>query len=414
MAVRSTDERVTLVTIDDGPADLDKIEDVYVDDVDGEAPEEESPTAEQALRYYGVDFDVEGIVRRFDRNDLVVPSFDPAGDSSDPYAGFQRRFVWTKKQMDRFVESILLGYPVPGIFLVEQTNRRFLILDGQQRIGTLHAFFKGRYMTPRSGQKLFRLENVGKNFRGLTYETLPEPDRRLFDSTILQSTVVVPSGADLDPVYRVFERINSGGTKLTVQEIRVALYSGNLIRLVRDLNSTADWRAMFGEPHSRLKDHELVLRYLALLENLTTIEQYDWDRSAARADPIDGPKVYKPAMATYLNSYLGRHRNLEGLDSEQISYEFQKVTSVLREGMGPAAVRLSSTQVNAALTDAVMVGCALAIRMGAPVTPASAKESVTTLKESKSFLDEILDSTSHAENVQNRLRIAYEQFVLDA
>jgi hypothetical protein len=392
--------------------DPQELDDVVVD-VDAEAPEEDAPTADQALRYYGVDFDVEGIVRRFGRGDLIVPSFDPAPESNGEYEGFQRRFVWPKKQMDRFVESLLLGYPVPGIFLVEEANRRFLILDGQQRIVTLHAFYKGVY-GPTGRQKVFKLENVSSALKGLTYETLAEPDRRLLDSTILQATVVVPRGKDLEPVYRVFERINSSGIKLMPQEIRVALYSGDLIKLIRDLNTDPNWREMFGPLNTRLKDNELILRYLALLEHASIVKEFDWDRGAARNDPERGEFVYKPAMASYLNSYLGRHRNLNGLNGDELASEFHHVVAILNEAAGRLTLRLDSSQVNAAQTDAIMVGAALAMRHGASVTAESAKVSINALRGLDDFRSAVLDSTSHAENVNNRLKLAYEQFASDA
>lgn len=382
-------------------------------DIDADAPEEDAPTADQALRYYGVDFDVEGIVRRFDRGDLIVPSFDPAPNDSGAYEGFQRRFVWPKKQMDRFVESLLLGYPVPGIFLVEEANRRFLILDGQQRIVTLSAFYRGTYGSP-GNEKVFKLENVNATLKGLTYKTLTEPDRRLLDSTILQATVVVPRGKDLEPVYRVFERINSSGIKLMPQEIRVALYSGKLIKLIRELNMDQNWRSMFGPPNSRLKDNELILRYLALLENASIVKGFAWDRVEARNDPSLGEKVYKPAMASYLNAYLSRHRNLEELDSGKITEEFRFIAKVLNEAAGRSTLRLDSTQVNAAQTDAVMVGAALAMRDGVNITVESARKSIESLRVLESFRSAVLDSTSHAENVHSRLKISYEQFLRDA
>lgn len=392
----------------DGP-----VPDIQVTDVDGDAPEEDSPTEQQALRYYGVDFDVDGIQRRFDRGDLLVPSFDPAPATSTTYEGFQRRFVWPKKQMDRFVESLLLGYPVPGIFLVEEANRRFLILDGQQRVRTLHAFYTGLYKSAGS-EKIFKLEHVGSRLRGFTYKSLPDPDRRLLDSTILQATVVVPTSKDMDSVYRVFERINSSGIKLQPQEIRVALYMGDLIKLIRDLNSDPGWRQLFGPAHSRLKDQELILRYLALLEYATVLDQYSWDRIAAAADPKVNDKVYRPAMTTYLNSYLSRHRNLEGLDAERTRVDFERLANLLVEAAGKDALRFASTQVNAALSDAIMVGAALAIRKGESVTSESASASIKALRASQAFQRAVLDSTSHAENVYARLKLSFDQFVDDA
>ncbi|MGV0780458.1 DUF262 domain-containing protein [Mycolicibacterium sp. XJ775] len=409
-----------MTTADDTPATNDSAtfaneeqNDTPVTDVDGEAPEEDSPTERQALRYYGVDFDVDGIQRRFERGDLIVPSFDPAPEDDVVYEGFQRRFVWSKKQMDRFVESLLLGYPVPGIFLVEEANRRFLILDGQQRIRTLHAFYTGRYRVSGT-EKLFKLENVGSRLRGLSYQSLPEPDRRLLDSTILQATVVVPTGQDLDSVYRVFERINSGGIKLQPQEIRVALYMGGLIKLVRKLNSTTSWREMFGPPHSRLKDQELILRYMALLEYADALDSAQWDRARAATEPDILPSMYRPAMTTFLNAYLSRHRNLENLDAGSLESEFDLLTSTLSAAAGRDALRFASSQVNAAMSDAILVGASLALRRGYHVTVHSARCSIQKLRDSPEFQNAVLDSTSHAENVSSRLNLSFHQFARDA
>ena len=398
---------------DDDPAPRDvRVEDVDADTTD---EEEESPTEQQALRYYGVDFDVEGLVRRFGRKDLIIPSFDPATDTETNVEGFQRRFVWPKKQMDRFIESLLLGYPVPGVFLVEQTNRKFLILDGQQRIRTLHQFYEGEYETSGT-DKVFTLEYVGANLKGLRYKTLPDPDKRLLDSTLLQATIVVPQAretseaASLEAVYRVFERINSSGIKLQPQEIRVALFSGPLIRLLRDLNSTPSWRKLFGPAHSRLKDHELILRYLALLESSETMVAFNWDRAAARNDSAAKEVIYKPAMTTFLNSYLSRHRGMENLNPDKLSAEFVRITDLLAQAGGRDVLRFSGSQVNAAHTDAVLVGAALALRDGVSLTPDQAAERLQALVGNPDYASAVVESTSHLESVNSRLRLAYKAF----
>lgn len=95
--------------------------------------------------YNGQDFDVDGLVRRVRNEDIKIPQFghnDPDIESE----GFQRGFVWSRPQMDRFVESLLLGFPIPSIFLVRQQDRRYLVLDGQQRLLTLHDFYEGVHM----------------------------------------------------------------------------------------------------------------------------------------------------------------------------------------------------------------------------------------------------------------------------
>lgn len=88
--------------------------------------------------------------------------------------------------MDRFIESLLLGYPVPGIFLVRQTiDSRHLVLDGQQRLETLRRFYKGIH-----AGKTFTLEHTGPKFQGKTYETLDEDTRFRLDDSVLRATIV--------------------------------------------------------------------------------------------------------------------------------------------------------------------------------------------------------------------------------
>ena len=102
------------------------------------------------ITYSGQDFDVDGLVRRLNNGDMIIPRFG-LSDETVEVEGFQREFVWTKRQMDRFIETLLLEYPVPGIFLVkQQSDKRFLVLDGQQRLLTLQNFKKGIYNKRRN------------------------------------------------------------------------------------------------------------------------------------------------------------------------------------------------------------------------------------------------------------------------
>ena len=156
------------------------------------------PTVD-TIAYTGQDFDINGLVRRLESRDILVPTFGH-NDPEISAAGFQRAFVWTRPQMDRFVESILLGYPIPGIFLVRQTDRRYLVLDGQQRLKTLQAFHNGIF-----DAKEFSLSNVADPFKGLTYKSLQEGLRRLFDDTFIHATIVSTDGSteSLEAIYRI-------------------------------------------------------------------------------------------------------------------------------------------------------------------------------------------------------------------
>lgn len=349
--------------------------------------------ADDALRYFGADFDVDGLVRRLDNGTFIIPTFEPATEGEIAgFEGFQRGLVWKKKQMDRFIESILLGYPVPGIFLVELNDRRYLVLDGQQRLTTLQAFKGGAYRTAR-GSSSFRLRYVGDEFKGHTYRNLNDTARRLFDNTFIQATVVTPKGTEgKRGVYSLFERINSGGTNLKPQQIRVALYAGETVNFVRDLNTDENWRAIFG-PHNRdLKDHELILRALSLMP-------------VAR-----GNKTFRPPMAQYLNNYLGLYQEALPPDSDGIRARFQDAARLLNLADGRDALRVRGTQVNAAHTDAVLVGLMTALADTDEITVDEVREALRVLSSDGDYQQAISESTSHSDQVALRIAIATRAF----
>ena len=92
-----------------------------------------------------------------------------------------------------------------------------------------------------------------------------------FMNTAYAMVVELKPAGDDTSLYHIFERLNSGGRRLTDQEMRLAIYHGSLIDLVKDLNDYAPWRKIFGKPHTRLKDQELILRLFALFMDLMTI-----------------------------------------------------------------------------------------------------------------------------------------------
>jgi Protein of unknown function DUF262 len=198
------------------------------------------------ITFYGADYPVETIVQRMLRNDFFIPDF-------------QRSYVWSQKQASRFIESLLYGLPVPGIFLYrEPDSGRHLIIDGQQRLKTLQYFSSGTF-----GERRFRLLDISLPWRGRTYDELSEADKGRLNDAVIHATIFKqeePKGDD-QSIYHVFERINTGGTRLSGQEIRTCIYHGSFVGLLRDLNQDEIWREVYGPISRRMKDQELILRF---------------------------------------------------------------------------------------------------------------------------------------------------------
>lgn len=357
-------------------------------------------TAASSLPYFGADFDVAGLVRRLDDEDILIPRFDPDESEDLTIEGFQRQRVWTAPRMEKFIESLLLGWPVPSIFLVVEPDGRYLVLDGQQRLTTLQSFYRGTHPDGRP----FMLKDVAEHLQGATYETLSRESKRRLNNTFIQAVVIEPNGDEgRDAVYRLFGRLNSGGVSLTAQEIRVALYRGPLVEFIRDLNHDASWRLLFGAAHKKLKDHELVLRALAMSEVIARIGGL-WEDEEARLS------AYKPPMAQFLNSYLEHHGKLEGIDVYAVKSAFSQSCQLLVEANGRDGLKFAG-RLNAAHIDALLGTLIYAFTHDKTVDLPGVKRAIASLRGSKDYTDWVSRSTSHRDSVYGRLSTAYAALI---
>jgi Protein of unknown function DUF262 len=341
-----------------------------------------------SITSFGADFLVDGLVKRLQEGDIVVPLFRLKPIPGQTTVGFQREFVWKKVQADRFIESLLLGLPVPSIFLVKEPNGKFLVLDGQQRLRTLESFYSGVFQGSE-----FKLEEVQDQWIGKTYKTLNPDDRRRLDNSVLHAIVVRQDEPteDQSSIYMIFERLNSGGTILQPQEIRVALYHGKFVTLLSTLNENRDWRALYGRKSSRLKDIELILRFFALYFHAGS---------------------YKRPMKAFLNRYMAANRDLDNQSAKDLQPLFERTVGTVRTMVGTDAFHPFGSAVNAAVLDSVMYGIASRLAAGALNDSRGVRQAYDALLKNSSYQIAVNRSTADEENVRVRLQIAREAFAL--
>ncbi|WFB86816.1 MULTISPECIES: DUF262 domain-containing protein [Streptomyces] len=233
-----------------------------------------------------------------DFNTRTMNSFIEEGAIKIP--PFQRNYVWDRKRASKLIESLILGLPVPQVFLYEEGNNDFLVIDGQQRLLTIFFFAKGRF--PRKEKRsvlrkffnseggisedilqndeyfetfklsLPSLPGQKKNkFTGLTYKNLGEYKRQ-FDLRTLRNIIVKQTSPanDDSSMFEMFNRLNTGGVNLNPQEIRASLFHSEYFESIFELNQNEKWRELLGapEPDARMKDIEVILRSLALREGI--------------------------------------------------------------------------------------------------------------------------------------------------
>lgn len=199
---------------------------------------------------------------------------DMYGNNEIKKPEMQREFVWDSLKSSRLIESIILGLPIPPLFLMESNKNEYEIIDGFQRLTSIFNYVKGKpwYDSPNSKRKItaklsskLMIEEIkNKKFSDLE----PEHQR-----TIKRSTIPLIEFKQLDPdnfnsKYLIFERINTGSEKLNPMQIRKALVHGQFIKdLYKFGNENEKFKSLFSTNALRKDVHiEAFLRVIVMSE----------------------------------------------------------------------------------------------------------------------------------------------------
>jgi hypothetical protein len=212
---------------------------------------------------------------------------------------FQRNQVWSNIQKSKFIESILLNFPLPPIYLNETKESAFIVIDGLQRSTALNEFYNGKLM-------LDGLEALPK-YNGYNFEKLPENLRSKFEDKKLTVFVLKPS-TPMVVIYDLFNRINTGGTQLNRQEVRNCIFIGKSTQLLKELSEKQYFKQAidYGVKDTRMKDREVVLRYIA----------FRW---------FDYKKEYNGDMSGYIESAMKKINQMDDEKINKIKVDFQFV-----------------------------------------------------------------------------------------
>jgi hypothetical protein len=212
---------------------------------------------------------------------------------------FQRYYVWTPKQASALIESLFLQLPIPLIYLAEEPTGEHAVVDGQQRLTALIDYSRNLY--PLTGLTVLTDLN-GKRFSELT-----KPQQRHFENYLL-SVIRIDKGSHPEVKFEVFERLNTGSVKLNDQEVRNAVHRGPYNDHLRMLAKNKDFLDLLGqtEPHKRMSDVELVLRFAAWLHqgylSLTTKQLKAFMNKEMEAGRSYGPRELRDLQNDFKKS----------------------------------------------------------------------------------------------------------------
>jgi hypothetical protein len=201
---------------------------------------------------------------------------------------YQRRLRWGTPQKSRLIESLLLNIPIPPVFLYESDAARYEVMDGQQRLNAVREFIAGDFAL--TGLQVLQPLN------GIRYSRCPPRIKRALDRATLSAIVLLlesePAGGgvlSIQDIRRfIFDRLNTGGTRLNPQEIRNAIYPGHFNRALVEMSRFRPFTDVFDIPpyteadpndyyeneqrqkntlYAAMADVQIVLRYFALRDD---------------------------------------------------------------------------------------------------------------------------------------------------
>ena len=334
--------------------------------------------------------------------------------------GFQRNYVWDIKRASKLIESLLIGIPIPQIFLYQEEKNKFLVIDGQQRYFTIYFFKHGRF--PRKEKrfelrKIFdeskgipqdtfqnnefftdfklhlpeQLPNKPNKFNGLKYETLSEADRDAFDIRTIRNIIIKQTSPDNDDsvVFEIFNRLNSGGVNLKPQEIRTSLYHSNFYEMLYRINLDPNWRSLTPQvtPDLNMKDVEILLRGFAMLIH---------------------HNAYAPSLTKFLNWFSAQAKKFSDQDIEYFEQLFVRFTEKAAS-VDSKIFFTKGGRFNISVYESIFVAlCEEAFGKRNISIRETNVDRVADLKANEQFYDATISNTASTANVMLRIKKAKE------
>ncbi len=335
--------------------------------------------ATRTVRFTVVEYSFEFIVQKLNANRYYVPDY-------------QRNLIWKPKEQSKFIESVLMGLPIPFVFFWQDDDGRMEIVDGSQRIRTIRDFMADKI--------ILRDLELLPAANGLVFSDLPTSRRLKFQDSSLR-VIILDNTTDAITRTEMFTRINTGGTQANDAEIRRGSLPGPFMDLIVSLTGSPEFVALtpISPPLVRKREREeLVTRFFAYLNSF---DPEAMDGAGDIPNYKEEPRVFYFAYVKETNERIKAEEE-DGGQSETkaaMQAEFDRMLNFVST-VSPHGFTKSETgnQVPRVRFESIAVGSALALR----ADPALAERApdITPLLESEEFKEA---TKSDAANVRSKL-----------
>ena len=357
----------------------------YIEEIQSEIDDDYSDDSLFNISSWGADLSFRELISMYEEDELVKPEL-------------QRKYVWDKVEASRFIESILLGLPVPSVFLAQSGSQK-LIVDGYQRIMTVYDYMRGIFSTDKKVFRLSNSEKINARWRNKAFSELSTDDQRKIKSTTIHAIIFEQKKPENDgtSLYQVFERINTSGRTLTPQEIRNCVYQGSFNTMLFEINENKTWRELFGteEADSRMRDLEYILRFFTM-----------------KTGDILDTESKQISLKKALNDFMKTHKEDSPADIQRFKDEFDTTVQLVYDHIGKDAFRnytrgKFSKKFHPAIFDAIMVAVFLIHKQGIPLADVSEEKHIALL-ENPGFKEATSRRTTDIENIWKRIFLVGE------
>lgn len=320
------------------------------------------------------------IMNMYERDEIII----------DP--DFQRLFRWNEYQKTRFIESILIGIPVPPIFVAEDQMGKWELVDGLQRISSVFSYFGLLKTSKEKNNWILSSGDLIEELKDLACKDLPLK----FQLNIKRATCrieIIKWNSAFDMRFELFNRLNTGGSELTDQEIRNCIFRGvssGFNQFLRRCALSQEFVSLIQPTERQLEElylDELVLRFCSL---------------------IDSKREISDNISQYMTSYM-RNVVKEPKKISILENSFTRVINILKP-IGKDVFRGSNAVFSTSLYDCVMYGIGIYIGHYEKLRTDQIKDKINNLKNSDAFKKASGSSSASKSRVVRRIEVAEEIF----
>lgn len=318
------------------------------------------------------------IMNMYDRDEIII----------NP--DFQRLYRWTDYQKTRFIESVIIGIPIPPIFVAEDSKGRWEVVDGLQRLSTIFSFFGILKNLPEKNNWTLGAGDMIQQLDGYSCDLLPTKIQLNIKRSSFRIEII-KWNSQYDLRFELFNRLNTGGTPLTNQEIRNSLYrsiSSKFNNFLKELAAYQNFVTVVDIPKEK-KDQlyleELVLRFMSLYRNRHNVNK---------------------SIALHMTEFMRTSVENKDFKYDQYRQIFCKTFDILKS-VGVGIFNSKNNEFSTAVYDTTTIGIAENIHLYSVSKPAIIKNKIDEVRSDEIYQKMVRSGGNNSiQRVKKRLEFA--------